>query len=279
MSQPTYKELIQLLDGAERDSSATQSTAELLAARFCHLYPHITISRPGRFLETVRRIEGPIRSGKLKGPSRKLYMRRHWTPRTRNTVMQGMQFTCLYSNCALFRNCGECDVIMCFFILIDSVPFPEELSSRYGLTIEVLSNMFGCGEDDVPWCVQGIPAVGFYRMLHKFLKKWAVTRTLTKTSIGKFYLGIDERLQDRRSNPCNTYRFVDQIVSSDIPDSALMSYGLDKQLGSLQAEIRECRDLVQDLNVKVEEQQAEICLLRHEVERKLTKRLELLERL
>ena len=158
-----------------------------------------------------------------------------------------------------------------FSLLIGSVPFPEELSSRYGLTIEVLSNAFGCGEDVIaPWCVRGIPAVGFYRMLHRFLKKWTVTQTSTKTSIGKFYLGIDERLQERRSSPYNTYRFVEQLVSSKIPDSALMSYGLDKQLGSLQAEIRECRDLVQDLNTRVKKQQAEMNLLRHEVERRLT---------
>jgi len=91
MSQPTYKELIELLNEAERDQSDVQSTAELLAARFCDRYPHISVSRPGRLLDSVQRIAGPIQNGKLKGPSRKLYLKRHWSPRIRNTGTQGMQ--------------------------------------------------------------------------------------------------------------------------------------------------------------------------------------------
>lgn len=86
-----------------------------------------------------------------------------------------------------------------------------------------------------------------------------MTRTLTKTAIGKFYLVIDGRLQERRSSPYNTYKFVEQLVSSNASDSVPMSYGLDKQLGNLQAE-------VQDLNIKVQEQQAEISLLKQEFE-------------
>ena len=41
-----------------------------------------------------------------------------------------------------------------------------------------------------------------------------------------------------------------------------MSYGFDKQLGSLQAEIRDCHELVQDLDLKVKEQQAEMSQLK-----------------
>lgn len=95
MSRPTYQELIQLLNEAERDQSDVQSTAELLAARFRDLYPHISICRPGRFLETVGLIAGPIRNGKLKEPSCESYLKKHWIPRTRNTGTQGMQ---LYTN-------------------------------------------------------------------------------------------------------------------------------------------------------------------------------------
>ena len=140
------------------------------------------------------------------------------------------------------------------FFLIDPAAFPVELGSRYGLTIEVLRDAFE--SDATQWCVRA-PDVGFYRVLHLFLKKWDVTRTSTKTSVGKFYLAIDERLQERRSSPCNTYKFIEQLVSSDIPDTAPMSYGLDKQLGNLQAEI-------QDLNIRVQEQQVEIDLLQRE---------------
>ena len=49
---------------------------------------------------------------------------------------------------------------------IDPVLFPDELS-KYGLTIEVLTNAFGGGE--VSWSMQEIPIVQFYRKLHQFL--------------------------------------------------------------------------------------------------------------
>ena len=89
MGEPTYKDLIQLLDEAERDGEGTKSTAELLTCRFCDLYPHVKIGRPSRFLETVRRINGPIKNGRLKGSSRKSYLKRRWTPRVRNTSAKG----------------------------------------------------------------------------------------------------------------------------------------------------------------------------------------------
>jgi hypothetical protein len=103
MSKPSYKDLIQLLSAAERDQGNVRSTAELLTARFRDLYPHINISRPARFLETVRRIDGPIRSGRLKGFSRELYLERHWTPRVRNKAAKG-NFTrsyCTIISCRL----------------------------------------------------------------------------------------------------------------------------------------------------------------------------------
>lgn len=83
MAEPTYKDLIDLLNEAERDDN---STAEVLTTMFCEAYPHIPVSRPGRFLETVRRIDGPVRNGKLKGSARTLYLKRTWTPRIRNTA-------------------------------------------------------------------------------------------------------------------------------------------------------------------------------------------------
>ena len=256
MSHPTYSELIQLLSEAERDQSDLQSVAELLAGRFCDLCPHIKISRPGRFLETVRRIAGPIRSGRLKGDSRKSYLERHWIPRTRNIASQGM----CNSNRALFRIiCPALVFILWLKILVDPTPFPEELNGKYGLTVDVLNSAFGKSDTLHQWSLRGIPDVGFYRKLHQFLKKWPVTRTLSKTAIGKFYLVIDGRLQERRSSPYNTYKFVEQLVSSNVPDSVPMSYGLDKQLGSLQAEVK-------DLNTKVQEQQAEISLLKQKFE-------------
>ena len=48
------------------------------------------------------------------------------------------------------------------------------------------------------------------------------------------------------------------MVSSNVPDSALISYGFERQLGHMQAEIQDCRELVSDLNIKVKEQQDEM---------------------
>ena len=48
------------------------------------------------------------------------------------------------------------------------------------------------------------------------------------------------------------------MVRSEIPDSAVMLYGVDKTLGSLCAEIRSCVKHIHDLDVKVMAQQAEI---------------------
>lgn len=86
MAQPTYKNLIKLLDEAESDEN---STAEVLAAMFHETYPHISVGRPARLLETVRRIAGPIQNGRVKGAARTLYLKRTWTPRIRNTAPKG----------------------------------------------------------------------------------------------------------------------------------------------------------------------------------------------
>ena len=74
MNAPTYHELIKLLGEAEGATASQHSTAELLTSKFCECYPLIQIGRPGRFLETVRRIDGPISTGKLKGSSQILYL-------------------------------------------------------------------------------------------------------------------------------------------------------------------------------------------------------------
>ena len=87
MTAPTYQQLIELLEEAEKLASqpgAVLSAAELLNTNFSRLYPHIKIGRPGRFLETVRRINGPLLKGKLEGSCRESYLRKEWKPRIRN---------------------------------------------------------------------------------------------------------------------------------------------------------------------------------------------------
>ena len=55
-----------------------------------------------------------------------------------------------------------------------------------------------------------------------FLKRWSRTHSLTETSIGKFYIAIDTHLLERGSTTYNTYRFIEQLVSSSTPDTFLM---------------------------------------------------------
>lgn len=84
MAQPTYNDLLDLLEQVESQTGSHLSTAELLTIKFSESYPHIPISRPCRFLETVKRITAPIVNGRLQG-DKKEYLERVWTPRIRNT--------------------------------------------------------------------------------------------------------------------------------------------------------------------------------------------------
>ena len=84
MAQPMYKDLLHLLEQAESQTGSHLSTAELLTIKFSESYPHISISRPSRFLETVRRITAPIVNGRLQGDEKEEYLEREWTPRIRN---------------------------------------------------------------------------------------------------------------------------------------------------------------------------------------------------
>ena len=91
MATPTYQQLIQMLSRAESEAGdSAASVAELLTAKFSHRFPHIRVGRPGRFLETVRRIAGPIKHQRLNGSARRSYLKRRWTPRTRNMTYLGV---------------------------------------------------------------------------------------------------------------------------------------------------------------------------------------------
>ena len=82
----TYKEIIEVLDKADSATGCTQSASEFVYQEFMQRHPNIYIGRPSRFLETARRIAGPIKNGKLQGTARESYLKRQWTPRVRNTT-------------------------------------------------------------------------------------------------------------------------------------------------------------------------------------------------
>ena len=78
--------------------------------------------------------------------------------------------------------------------------FPNELLA-YGLDEKLLAEVFGQvqsqQEQTLVWHLRGIPDNEFYQDLHSFLKRWPRTCTLTKVSIGKFYIAVDMNLQYR----------------------------------------------------------------------------------
>ena len=84
------------------------------------------------------------------------------------------------------------------------------------------------------WSLRGIPNAEFYRKLHSYLKKWELTCSATKASIGRFYISIDKQLQERGSTPNNTYLFIEKVVCSKKSDTALMPYAITTQLKAVQ---------------------------------------------
>ena len=163
--------------------------------------------------------------------------------------------------------------IMCLLFCVHAylLPFPDQLSS-YGLTVESLSQAFDSAqsgnEEELSncWSLHGVPYVEFYRKLHEFLKKWEKTRYCTKTAVGRFYIFIDRQLQERGSSPSNTYKFIEQVVSSTLPDTSVMSYNIaDVTLKKLQAEVHNFHELVHQLTSQVTKQQAELSQIKLQV--------------
>ena len=160
------------------------------------------------------------------------------------------------------------------FNLTDVEVLPEALTKHYGHTIELLRDVLQAARDGTTsnshWTLHGIPKVEFYRMLHPFLKKWKVTHSLPKTTIGKIYLSIDAQLQARGSTAYNTYRFIEKLVFSNVPDSAIMSYGTDKSIKELRAEFKCCTEQVESLDIKLLQQQEQISEMRKEIDKTKT---------
>ena len=92
MENPSYGALIDFFQAAEiacETGSAKQSVAEILTEKVTSHYPHVSISRPTRFLDTVKRLAAPtqpssIGEQKLLGSPLNTYRRRVWLPRNRH---------------------------------------------------------------------------------------------------------------------------------------------------------------------------------------------------
>ena len=101
---PTYGELIDLLEDAERECAHSGSLPieEVLCTNFRQKYPHVYIGRLGRFYDTVTRFAAATRPSatrgqtELSGSPLSHYRKRIWKPRIRNTV-EGRHYIHFYN--------------------------------------------------------------------------------------------------------------------------------------------------------------------------------------
>ena len=97
------------------------------------------------------------------------------------------------------------------------------------------------------WKLRNTPTIGFYTLLHHYLKRHP---SLPKLVIGKLYCTIDDNFQEKESRPDNIYRFVDNIVSSKIRlSNDPMPYNIPviKSTGTM---LKYCTKTIQELNAE-----------------------------
>ena len=202
--------------------------ADILTEKFTSSYPHIPISRPTRFLDTVRRLAAPTKSSavgekKLLGSPLVTYRRRVWVPRNRHK-----QGTCTCVCIYALRNCLVYS--LCTFNA-DSSTFPMNVQQS-GVSENMLQKAFlQCleGGQVLCWTLAKPVTVGFYRDLHQYFRQWPPARSATQKTVGRFYLLIDVHFQSKKmaSRPDNVYTFVQRVAeSSRLTLSPLLpSYG------------------------------------------------------
>ena len=109
--------------------------------------------------------------------------------------------------------------------------YPPELHA-HGLNEELFISCFHAfeAEASLPWQVKDIPSVGFYKALHPYLTK-QFKSSITKVTIGKFYIAIDPSLRAKGSRPDNIYRFIETVIKSKKPSDMPMFYGKSAVVG------------------------------------------------
>ena len=157
------------------------------------------------------------------------------------------------------------------FLSSGCVDFPDQLL-HYGLNEELLKRAFSQSirDQELCWSLKETPTVGFYRELHNFLKKWPLSRSVTKTAIGKFYARIDPELHTKSTTSGrldNLFQFIEKVVISSKPHSTPMQYGLHATIQHLRSEVSECSAEIQELSAKVVEQEQELSAMKRKVEK------------
>ena len=149
--------------------------------------------------------------------------------------------------------------LLIYHFTTGSQTFPDELQ-QYGVTESLLQRAFlQCTEEQTEscWTLDKPVTIGFYRELHKYLRRWPPSRSATKTTMGRFYLLIDSNFQTRRisSRPDNIYMFVQRLADSSKLHSEPMSYGVDKTVKHLQSVVSGYQTNLEEISEKVSEQQ------------------------
>jgi len=110
---------------------------------------------------------------------------------------------------------------------------------------------FNENHDKLSWSLSCVPTVGFYRVLHQYLKRWPMSHSMSTVAIGKFYTAIDEQLKFKGSRPDCIYRFTDRLVHSAQPSNDFVAYGKNFKLENLQQEVK-------SLSVKLQQKEEEL---------------------
>ena len=143
----------------------------------------------------------------------------------------------------------------------------------YGLTEEVLLTVFrqACVGQSVCWKLTSIPAISFYQTLHKYLKKWPLTRTATNSTVAKFYVAIDPFLKAKGCRPDNTYRFIENLTKLQVPPDQPVNYRHElvqkQKIASMKLEIQDCRQKVDNMCTEFEELTEELRSSKTKLER------------
>jgi hypothetical protein len=234
---PTYGELIDVFEEFEGRPDA----ADLLCMELCQRYPHIKIGRSSRLLYTVKCFIAPTRpntlgSAKLTGSPLAHFRKRVWEPRIRTTGTGEVMFMQLQ---------------VCLFkpSMLGGVPvFPLELAeeglSQKALGLAVEQVRTGCAY--CSWKLTNTPTIGFYRHLHAYLKG---QQNLSKVLIGRLYLVIDTNFQEKASRPDNTYRFVENTVTSERQSESPMLYNIPV-VKSTSSMLNKCSEQIKELNAE-----------------------------
>ena len=271
---PSYGDLIDLLEAAEivSETDRDRSVADILTETFTVSYPHIPISRPSRFPDTVRRLAAPAKPSavgwhKLTGSPLTLYHHRHWIPRIRRKQRMLMCTPDLYGVVDRLIKSVQCNYR---YLHADPIVFPTSVQ-ECDATERLLQGAFlQCleGQKDLCWTLTKPVTVGFYRDLHHYLRQWPPARSATKTTVGSFYLLLDVNFKSggMSNRPDNIYMFVQRVVNSHRLSSGPMYYGMDKTVEQLKSVVSGYQEDLKLMSHKVSEQQVALKEMKKQLE-------------